>query len=97
MTAEEDFGLTPVEAMASGRPVVGYASGGLLDTVEPERTGIFFDSQEPEALIEAVERMERFLPDFDPRNALAQAARFSPASFDAKFMEFTQFAHTEMR
>lgn len=90
MTAEEDFGLTPLEAMASGRPVVGYASGGLLDTVEPERTGIFFDNQEPEALIEAVERMERFLPDFDPRNALAQAARFSPASFDEKFMRFTQ-------
>lgn len=89
MTAEEDFGLTPVEAMASGRPVVGYARGGLLDTVENGRTGIFFESQETEALIEAVARMEEFLEYFDPRHAVEQAARFSPASFDEKFRQFT--------
>lgn len=89
MTAEEDFGLTPVEAMASGRPVVGYARGGLLDTVEDGRTGIFFESQETEALIEAVARMEEFLEYFDPRHAVEQAARFSPASFDEKFRQFT--------
>lgn len=89
MTAEEDFGLTPVEAMASGRPVVGYARGGLLDTVEDGRTGIFFESQGTEALIEAVARMEEFLEYFDPRHAVEQAARFSPASFDEKFRQFT--------
>lgn len=90
MTAEEDFGLTPVEAMASGRPVVGYARGGLLDTVESERTGIFFDSQETEALIDAVARMEAFLEHFDPRHAIERAAHFSPASFDEKFLKFTR-------
>ncbi|GGC07621.1 glycosyl transferase [Novosphingobium endophyticum] len=90
MTAEEDFGLTPVEAMASGRPVVGYARGGLLDTVEPGRTGVFFESQETEALIDAVARMEDFLSDFDPRHAIERAAHFSPASFDEKFLQFTQ-------
>lgn len=92
MTAEEDFGLTPVEAMASGRPVVGYARGGLLDTVEPGLTGIYFDSQEPEALVEAVVRLENFLRDFDPRDAIERATRFSPASFDEKFLEFTKVA-----
>lgn len=90
MTAEEDFGLTPIEAMASGRPVVGYARGGLLDTVEPDRTGIFFDSQETEALVEAVSRMEDFLRNFDPRHAVERAARFSPESFDEKFRNFTR-------
>ena len=90
MTAEEDFGLTPVEAMASGRPVVGYARGGLLDTVEPERTGIFFHQQEVDALIEAVARTEAFLKHFDPRHAVERATHFSPASFDEKFLRFTQ-------
>jgi glycosyltransferase involved in cell wall biosynthesis len=90
MTAEEDFGLTPIEAMASGRPVVGYARGGLLDTVEPERTGVFFDCQETAALVDAVARMEDFLRNFDPRHAVEQAARFSPASFDEKFLRFTR-------
>lgn len=92
MTAEEDFGLTPVEAMASGRPVVGYARGGLLDTVIHERTGIHFESQETEALVAGVARMEHFLRDFDPRHAIEQATRFSPVSFDEKFLQFTRMS-----
>jgi len=90
MTAEEDFGLTPVETMASGRPVVGYARGGLLDTVEHGRTGIYFDSQETEALVDAVSTMEAFLPEFDPRHAIQRAAQFSPQSFGQKFRQFTE-------
>jgi glycosyltransferase involved in cell wall biosynthesis len=92
MTAEEDFGLTPIEAMASGRPVVGYARGGLLDTVEHGRTGIYFDSQETEALVAAVAQMEGFLREFDPRHSLERASQFSPASFDEKFLQFAQMA-----
>ncbi len=84
MTAEEDFGITPVESMASGRPVVAFGRGGVVDSVLPDRTGIFFNRQEPEALIEAVERMESFLPQFDPREAIKQANRFSPEIFDQK-------------
>ena len=90
MTAEEDFGLTPVEAMASGRPVVGFACGGLLDTVDSDRTGLLFHRQEVDALIDAVARMEKFLKHFDPRHAVERAAHFSPASFDEKFLRFTQ-------
>jgi glycosyltransferase involved in cell wall biosynthesis len=84
MTAEEDFGITPVESMASGRPVVAFGRGGVVDSVLPDRTGIFFNRQEPEALIEAVERMERFLPEFDPREAIKQANCFAPEIFDRK-------------
>jgi len=90
MTAEEDFGLTPVETMASGRPVVGYARGGLLDTVEHGRTGIYFESQETDALVDAVAAMEAFLPEFDPRHAIQRAAQFSPQSFGQKFRQFTE-------
>jgi glycosyltransferase involved in cell wall biosynthesis len=94
MTAEEDFGLTPIEAMASGRPVVGLGRGGLVDSVVPDRTGVLFERQEPEYLIEAVERMELFLKHFDPRHAIEQASHFSSASFDDKIRQFVQGAST---
>lgn len=90
MTAEEDFGLTPIEAMASGRPVVGFGRGGIVDSVLPDRTGVLFERQDTEDLIEGVERMERFLKHFDPRHAIEQAAQFSAASFDSKIRQFVQ-------
>ena len=51
---EEDFGITPVEAHAQGRPVVAYRAGGALDTVIEGVNGLFFDRQSAEALIEAL-------------------------------------------
>lgn len=90
MTAEEDFGIAPVEAMASGRPVVAYGRGGVLDTVIPGETGVFFECQEAASLGEAVERMERFLDEFDPSAAVRQASRFAPENFDARFLAITR-------
>jgi len=84
MTAEEDFGITPVESMASGRPVIAYGRGGALDTVVPERTGILFDRQDADHLIEAVEHMERALPHFDPAAMVRKAQEFDPSHFDEK-------------
>jgi glycosyltransferase involved in cell wall biosynthesis len=81
-TAEEDFGIVPVEAMASGRPVIAYGKGGALDSVVPHVSGMFFDRQTPESLIMAVEAFERWLPDFDPAAAVAQAQKFAPRHFD---------------
>ncbi len=54
---EEDFGITPLEAMAAGRPVVAYRAGGALDTVNAGQTGIFFDQQTPEALMSALHEL----------------------------------------
>ncbi|WP_257458509.1 glycosyltransferase [Archangium lipolyticum] len=79
-TAEEDFGIVPLEAQACGRPVIAYGRGGALETVSP-RTGLFFDAQTPDALVEAVRRFERWEPDFRPADARAQAERFSRAAF----------------
>lgn len=83
-TAEEDFGIVPVEAMASGRPVLAFGRGGVLDSVRPEATGLFFAQQEPDSLIEGVERMEAWLPHFEPSHAVGQANRFAPEVFDDK-------------
>jgi glycosyltransferase involved in cell wall biosynthesis len=81
-TAEEDFGIVPVEAMASGRPVLAYGRGGVRDSIVPYETGLFFDAQTPEAVVDGIERMESWLPSFDARVAVQQAARFAPEYFD---------------
>lgn len=90
LTAEEDFGITPVECMASGRPVVAFGRGGALDSVKAGTTGIFFDRQAPESLIEAVERMEAFLESFDPQSAIDHARRFAPEHFDRKIRDLVE-------
>jgi glycosyltransferase involved in cell wall biosynthesis len=81
-TAEEDFGMVPVEAMASGRPVLAYGRGGALDTVEPGVTGLLFEEQTKESLIAGVQAMEAWLAQFDPADAVRSAARFAPERFD---------------
>ena len=82
-TPEEDFGIVPVEAMASGRPVLAFAQGGAGDVVEADRTGLFFGEQTREAVIDGVERLEKWAPTFEPSAAIDSARRFSPANFDA--------------
>ncbi|MDV7143123.1 glycosyltransferase [Tropicimonas sp. TH_r6] len=81
---EEDFGITPVEAMASGRPVIAYGRGGALDTVIDGETGLLFPEQSPEGLISAIERFEADgLDRPDTARLLAHAKRFDEASFRA--------------
>jgi glycosyltransferase involved in cell wall biosynthesis len=55
---EEDFGITPVEAMAAGRPVLAYGAGGALETVVDGVTGLFFDRQDCGSMVECLERFE---------------------------------------
>lgn len=97
MTAEEDFGIAPVEAMASGRPVVAYAGGGVLETVVAERTGVFFDTQDTEALVDAVDRMEAFLPHFNRDDSIERAECFAPEVFDEGMTRFIAAGGREMR
>jgi glycosyltransferase involved in cell wall biosynthesis len=92
-TAEEDFGIAPVEAMAAGRPVLAFGRGGLLDTVTPGKTGQFFEAQTVDSLVAAVGEFEAWLPRFDPQEAVARAARFSGERFDHNFKSaLRQFA-----
>ena len=81
---EEDFGITPVEAMAAGRPVIAYGRGGVLDSVVEGETGIFFREQTVEALIEALDVFEQ--RTFSRQAAVARAERFSEAVFRRSFL-----------
>ena len=79
---EEDFGITAVEAMASGRPVIAYGAGGALEAVKADETGIFFDEQSWESLADAV---VRFKPrEFNPDIIRARAELFSESEFRNK-------------
>ena len=80
-TAEEDFGLVPIEVMASGRPVLALARGGALETVVEGVTGQFYHDSSVEALNAALDRFEAWLPGFRPADAVARAEEFSPARF----------------
>lgn len=87
MPGEEDFGLTPVEAMASGKPVIALACGGVLESVPARapRAGVFFAEPTPAALQAAVEEFERSEAGFEPRTLQAHAARFSESEFRRAF------------
>jgi glycosyltransferase involved in cell wall biosynthesis len=77
---EEDFGITPLEAQACGRPVIALGRGGALETVTP-KTGIFFSDPTEESLVSAMHRFNAFERDFDPATARHQAASFSLQRF----------------
>ncbi len=79
---EEDFGMVPVEAMASGRPVVAFGKGGATETVEDGVSGVFFGEQTVEALTAAVERLASLR--LDPQTIAARAQRFGRAPFMAR-------------
>lgn len=85
-TPEEDFGIVPVEANASGRPVIAFGSGGVTDSIVDGETGLFFAEQSVESLIDAVQRFDAWVPGFDPAAAVRNAQRFAPENFDRGIM-----------
>ncbi|MEA2020615.1 MAG: glycosyltransferase [Patescibacteria group bacterium] len=85
---DEDFGLTPVEAMAYGKPVVALKSGGFRETVIPGKTGIFFEEPSVDSLIEALQKIESFYCRVG--DCLSQAKKFSKEKFKSTFSSFVE-------
>jgi glycosyltransferase involved in cell wall biosynthesis len=79
----EDFGIVPVEAMASGRPVIALGRGGALETVDDGVTGVLFKEQSVQSLVAAIERFERIEDQFVTERIRERALRFDRAVFKA--------------
>ena len=85
---EEDFGITPVEAQASGRPVIAYGAGGALASIVAGTTGTFFAEQTPESLADAVANFRD--EDFDPAVIRRHAEEFDTQRFMRRFAQFAE-------
>lgn len=84
--ADDDFGITPVEAMAAGTPVIAYRAGGALDYVIEDKTGLFFNEQSVESLKTAI---KNFKPsDFDSKTIAKHAQKFKASSFRESLKSF---------
>jgi len=81
----EDFGIVPVEAMASGKPVLALAAGGALDTVVDGESGILYPDQSAQGVIGAIRRFEGLQGQFNPKMIRAQAERFTLDRFNREF------------
>ena len=90
--AEEDFGITPVEAMACGTPVIAFGKGGTLETVKPigyeKPTGVFFKEQSIESVIAAVDEFESSIEKFTPENCRQRAMTFSTERFNTEIEKY---------
>ena len=88
--AEEDFGIVPVEAQACGTPVIAYGKGGVTESVINGETGIFFEEQTANALVEAIKKFEKLEDKFDPLKIRRNAERFSKDRFKREFKVFVE-------
>jgi glycosyltransferase involved in cell wall biosynthesis len=82
---EEDFGMVPVEAMASGRPVIAFGRGGAVETVAKGLSGVFFAEQTLESISLAVKALDKI--EIDPAKIAAHAERFGKDHFFRKMRE----------
>ncbi|AZP43593.1 glycosyltransferase family 4 protein [Rahnella aquatilis] len=90
--AEEDFGITPVEAQASGTPVIAFGKGGVLETIRPygesNATGVFFSEQTAESLINAVRHFDTIKDSILPKDCRENALKFSAQRFHDELDEY---------
>lgn len=82
--AEEDFGIVPLEAMASGRPVIAYGKGGLTESVIEGKTGTFFPEQTAASLVEALKNFK--VENYNPSDIRTHAETFSNENFKKQIL-----------
>lgn len=95
LPGEEDFGITPLEANASGCPAIAYRAGGALDTVIDGETGVHFARPDPGSLADAILRCEQM--SWNPHALRAHAERFSEPAFKARMFDAIERAIADQR
>ena len=86
----EDFGITPLESQASGRPVLAFGNGGALETILEGETGLFFKEQTPNSLAACILQFEAMTHAFNPAACRTNAGRFNSARFKAEIKSFLE-------
>jgi glycosyltransferase involved in cell wall biosynthesis len=85
VAADEDFGITPVEAQAAGVPVIALRKGGYLETVIEDETGVFFNEPAADQIVKAIERLDEIAP-LDRKKLVQNASRFDVSRFKSEFL-----------
>ena len=92
---KEDFGITPVEAMACGRPVIAFGEGGVLDTVVDGKTGVYFNKQTVDSLKKAIIKFEKM--KFDKKEIRNWSLRFDEKIFQKNINDFVNEKYKEKK
>ncbi len=95
---DEDFGIVPVEAMAHGKPVLVHKSGGHLETVQPNVTGMFFDELTIESFTNAFEEFDKKVKNkhFDAKTISKSVQKYSKKRFQTEFKDFVDTKYNKM-
>ncbi|CAM8152023.1 glycosyltransferase family 4 protein [Klebsiella quasipneumoniae] len=97
--AEEDFGITPVEAQSCGTPVIAYGKGGALETIRPigveKATGVFFYNQDVKSIIDSVNFFEQHSDEIILSDCRLNALKFSEQRFKREIQEYVMNRHAE--
>lgn len=90
---EEDFGIVAIEAMASGRPIIAYRGGDIVEHVTEGKMGIFFERQTPDDLIDAIRRCDQM--SYDPIHIRSQSLKFDRALFQRTIKDYVERIYRE--
>jgi glycosyltransferase involved in cell wall biosynthesis len=95
MPGEEDFGINSLESQACGVPVIAYGKGGAVETVIPDKTGLFFPELSPASLKEALDKFENM--PFNKSEIRSNALNFSKAKFKKQAAQYIEQKWTEFK
>ncbi|MDZ4228226.1 MAG: glycosyltransferase [Candidatus Levybacteria bacterium] len=88
LSKDEDFGITPVEAMFCGTPVIAFNGGGYKETVLDKKTGLLFDDYSADGLIKAIKQFNELT--INPKDCINQAQKFSKERFKKELKKFVK-------